>query len=61
MACQGRIYGEFADSRWYAEPKRLERLVIRSRASHAEWLDEVEQALRPRRRPRRPGATRSQP
>jgi PadR family transcriptional regulator, regulatory protein AphA len=26
MARRGRIYGEFADSQWYAEPKRLERL-----------------------------------
>jgi DNA-binding PadR family transcriptional regulator len=26
MARQGRSYGEFADSQWYAEPKRLERL-----------------------------------
>lgn len=26
MARQGRIYGEFADSQWYAEPKRLQRL-----------------------------------
>jgi DNA-binding PadR family transcriptional regulator len=26
MARQGRIYGEFADSQWYAEPKRLSRL-----------------------------------
>lgn len=26
MSRQGRIYGEFADSQWYAEPKRLERL-----------------------------------
>jgi DNA-binding PadR family transcriptional regulator len=26
MARQGRIYAEFADSQWYAEPKRLERL-----------------------------------
>ncbi len=26
MARRGRIYGEFADSQWYSEPKRLERL-----------------------------------
>lgn len=26
MARQGRIYGDFADSQWYAEPKRLQRL-----------------------------------
>ena len=26
MARQGRIYADFADSQWYAEPKRLERL-----------------------------------
>ncbi len=26
MARQGRIYAEFADSQWYAEPKRLARL-----------------------------------
>ncbi len=26
MARQGRIYAEFAESQWYAEPKRLERL-----------------------------------
>ncbi len=26
MARQGRIHGEFADSQWYAEPKRLARL-----------------------------------
>lgn len=26
MARQGRIYGEFADSQWYSEPKRLESL-----------------------------------
>lgn len=26
MARQGRIYGEFADSQWYAEPKRLAKL-----------------------------------
>lgn len=26
MARQGRIYGEFAESQWYAEPKRLARL-----------------------------------
>jgi DNA-binding PadR family transcriptional regulator len=26
MARQGRIYAGFADSQWYAEPKRLERL-----------------------------------
>lgn len=32
MARQGRVYGEFADSQWYAEPKRLERLgYLRSR------------------------------
>ena len=26
MARQGRIYWDAADSQWYAEPKRLERL-----------------------------------
>jgi DNA-binding PadR family transcriptional regulator len=26
MARQGRIYSDFAESQWYAEPKRLERL-----------------------------------
>jgi DNA-binding PadR family transcriptional regulator len=26
MQRQGRIYADFADSQWYAEPKRLERL-----------------------------------
>ena len=26
MARQGRIYADFAESQWYAEPKRLERL-----------------------------------
>src|SRR6188472_2495953 len=26
MARQGRIYGDFAESQWYAEPKRLARL-----------------------------------
>jgi DNA-binding PadR family transcriptional regulator len=26
MARQGRIYADFADSQWYAEPKRLEKL-----------------------------------
>jgi DNA-binding PadR family transcriptional regulator len=26
MARQGRVYGEFAESQWYAEPKRLARL-----------------------------------
>jgi PadR family transcriptional regulator, regulatory protein AphA len=26
MARKGRVYAEFADSQWYAEPKRLERL-----------------------------------
>ena len=26
MARQGRIYADFADSQWYAEPKRLARL-----------------------------------
>jgi PadR family transcriptional regulator AphA len=26
MARRGRIYADFADSQWYAEPKRLERL-----------------------------------
>jgi DNA-binding PadR family transcriptional regulator len=26
MARQGRVYAEFAESQWYAEPKRLERL-----------------------------------
>jgi DNA-binding PadR family transcriptional regulator len=26
MSRQGRIYGDFADSQWYAEPKRLARL-----------------------------------
>lgn len=26
MARQGRVYGEWAESQWYAEPKRLERL-----------------------------------
>ena len=26
MARQGRIYADFADSQWYAEPKRLEHL-----------------------------------
>ena len=26
MARSGRVYGAFADSQWYAEPKRLERL-----------------------------------
>jgi DNA-binding PadR family transcriptional regulator len=32
MARQGRIYADFADSQWYAEPKRLERLgYLRSR------------------------------
>ena len=32
MARQGRIYAEFAESQWYAEPKRLERLgYLRSR------------------------------
>lgn len=32
MARQGRIYAEFAESQWYAEPKRLEKLgYLRSR------------------------------
>jgi DNA-binding PadR family transcriptional regulator len=32
MARLGRIYADFADSQWYAEPKRLERLgYLRSR------------------------------
>jgi PadR family transcriptional regulator, regulatory protein AphA len=32
MARQGRVYADFADSQWYAEPKRLERLgYLRSR------------------------------
>lgn len=26
MARQGRVYADFAESQWYAEPKRLERL-----------------------------------
>jgi DNA-binding PadR family transcriptional regulator len=26
MARQGRVYADFADSQWYAEPKRLEKL-----------------------------------
>jgi DNA-binding PadR family transcriptional regulator len=26
MARQGRVYGEFAESQWYAEPKRLAKL-----------------------------------
>lgn len=26
MARQGRVYGEWAESQWYAEPKRLEKL-----------------------------------
>lgn len=26
MARRGRVYGEFADSQWYSEPKRLARL-----------------------------------
>ena len=26
MARQGRVYAQFADSQWYAEPKRLEKL-----------------------------------
>jgi DNA-binding PadR family transcriptional regulator len=26
MARQGRIYADYAESQWYAEPKRLERL-----------------------------------
>lgn len=28
MARQGRVYGEWAESQWYAEPKRLERLGL---------------------------------
>ena len=28
MARQGRMYGEWADSQWYAEPKRLARLGL---------------------------------
>lgn len=34
MARQGRIYADFADSQWYAEPKRLEKLGYLS--SHKE-------------------------
>jgi DNA-binding PadR family transcriptional regulator len=32
MARQGRVYGDFADSQWYGEPKRLTKLgYLRSR------------------------------
>ena len=35
MARQGRIYAEFADSQWYAEPKRLEKLGYLELAARA--------------------------
>lgn len=54
MARQGRVYGEFAESQWYAEPKRLEKLGYltsrkepgrtRSR-THYRLMDKGRQAL----------------
>jgi DNA-binding PadR family transcriptional regulator len=54
MARRGRIYGDFADSQWYAEPKRLEGLgYLSSRKApgktrprtHYELTDRGRQAL----------------
>jgi len=55
MAHQGRVYWEAADSQWYAEPKRLERLgYLSSRKepgrtrerTHYDLTDRGRQALR---------------
>ena len=55
MARQGRIYSDYAESQWYAEPKRLERLgLLRSRKepgrtrprTHYELTDAGLEALR---------------
>ena len=55
MARQGRIYGDYAESQWYAEPKRLEGLgLLRSRKepgrtrarTHYELTDAGLEALR---------------
>ena len=35
MARQGRIYADFADSQWYAEPKRLDKLGYLSSTQEA--------------------------
>lgn len=48
MARQGRIYAEFADSQWYAEPKRLERLgLLRSRQERGKTRSRTHYTITP--------------
>jgi DNA-binding PadR family transcriptional regulator len=46
MARQGRVYADFADSQWYAEPKRLEKLgYLRSRKEPGRTRERTTYAL----------------
>jgi DNA-binding PadR family transcriptional regulator len=51
MARQGRVYGTFADSQWYAEPKRLERLgYLSSEKTPGKTRERTHYSLTPRGR-----------